>query len=268
MRLARALAVAVLLALVLGVVAQAQQQSKPAQFLQLTITTVRPSGVNDYEEFIKKANAARDKTTGSPAQLVYAVNLGGSPFTYYTITQWEKWADREKFPNFGQMMTKVYGQAEAARLQKMQRDAIVQLRTEVFAYDGSASLNPKVFDPPAAFINLQRTELQPGLAAAYASALAKLKNAEEKAGDKRTIIRRNAIQGEAFVRYQAVQMEKLSDRDAQNPNAADSMRKIYGDAEATQIQDTLNRAIKSRQQVFLAYRADLSKPKTTTSSSN
>src|ERR1700757_5313255 len=139
MRLARALAIAALLALVLGAVAQAQQQSKPAQFLQLTITTVRPSGVNDYEEFVKKANAARDKTPGSPAQGVYAVSLGGSPFTYYTVTQWDKWADREKFPNFGQMMTKVYGQAEAARLQKIQRDAIVQLRTEVYALDPNAS---------------------------------------------------------------------------------------------------------------------------------
>jgi len=41
MRLARALAIAVVLTLVWGVVAQAQQQNKPAQFLQLTITTVR-----------------------------------------------------------------------------------------------------------------------------------------------------------------------------------------------------------------------------------
>ena len=247
MRLTRALAIAVVLMLVWGVVAQAQQQNKPAQFLQLTITTVRGSAVNDYEEFVKKVNAARDKTPGSPAQVIYAVNLGGPAFTYYTVTQWEKWADRDKFPNFVQMLTKVYSEAETARLQKMQRDAIVQQRTEVFALDAIASLNPKVFDPPAAFINLQRTELQPELAGAYAAALAKLKNAEEKAGDKRTIIRRNAIQGASFVRYQAVQMAKQSDRDLQNPNAGDSMRKIYGDAEATQIQDILNRAIRNRQ---------------------
>src|ERR1700757_2339419 len=141
MRLARALAIAALLALVLGAVAQAQKQSKPAEFLQLTITTVRPSAVNDYEEFVKKANAARDKTPGSPRVLVYAVNLGGPGFTYYQLTEWEKWADREKFPNFGEMLTKVYGQAEAARLQKIQRDAIVQQRSEVFAFNANASLN-------------------------------------------------------------------------------------------------------------------------------
>jgi len=162
------------------------------------------------------------------------------------------------------MLRKVYGDAEAARLQKLQRDAIANQRTEVYAYDENASLNPKVSGTPPAFINLQRTVLEPGMAGAYAAALAKLKNAEEKAGDKRTIIRRNEIQGGAFVRYQAVLINKLSDRDVQNPNAGDSLRKIYGNAEATQVQETLNKAIRNRTQVFLAYRPDLSKQKPST----
>jgi hypothetical protein len=272
MRLARTLTIAVVLALVWSVEAQAQAQNKPAQFVQWTITTVRPSAINDYEDFVKKLNAARDKTPGSPRVLVYAVNLGGPAFTFYTITEWEKWADREKFPNGGQMLTKVYGQAEAARLQKLQRDSIVQQRSEVFAYNANASLNANRLPDPATsttgFLNLQRTELVPELAGAYGAALAKLKDAEEKAGDKRTIIRRNAIQGAGFVSYQAVVFSKLSDRDVQNPNAGDSLRKIYGNAEATQVQDILNRAIRNRQQIFLAYRADLSKPKATVSSSN
>ena len=131
----------VLVVLAWSLVAQTQTPNKPAQFLQLTITTVKPSAINDYEEFVKKLNAARDKTAGSPAVAVYAVNLGGPAFTFYTVTQWEKWADREKFPNGGQMLTKVYGEAETARLQKLQRDAIVNQRTEVYAYDADSSLH-------------------------------------------------------------------------------------------------------------------------------
>src|SRR5206468_12434659 len=88
----------VLVVLVWSLVAQTQAQNKPTQFLQLTITTVKPSAINDYEEFVKKLNAARDKTPGSPAVAGYAVNTGGPGFTFYTITEWEKWADREKFP--------------------------------------------------------------------------------------------------------------------------------------------------------------------------
>src|SRR5260370_7521557 len=98
MRLARALTIAVVLVLVWSVVAQAQAQNKPAQFVQLTITTVRPSAINDYEDFVKKLNAARDKTPGSPRVLVYAVNLGGPAFPFYTHTDREKWPDRETFP--------------------------------------------------------------------------------------------------------------------------------------------------------------------------
>ncbi len=262
--LAIAVVAVVVVVLAWSLVAQTQAQNKPSQFLQLTITTVKPSAINDYEEFVKKLNAARDKTPGSPAVAVYAVNLGGPAFTFYQVTQWEKWADREKFPNGGEMLRKVYGDAEAARLQKLQRDAVANQRTEVYAYDADASLNPRAVDPPAAFINLQRTVLEPGMAGAYAAALAKLKNAEEKAGDKRTIIRRNEIQGGAFVRYQAVIINKLSDRDVQNPNAGDSLRKIYGNAEATQVQETLNKAIRNRTQVFLAYRPDLSKRRAST----
>src|SRR6267142_2550327 len=116
--------------------------------------------------------------------------------------------------------------------------------------------------------NGQIEKNSPTVARCSQRSLAKLKNAEEKAGDKRTIIRRNSVQGAGFVSYQAVILPKLSDRDVQNPNAGDSLRKIYGNAEATQIQDILNRAIRNRQQIFLNYRADLSKPKPTVSSSN
>ena len=64
MRFARIMAIAVLCLLAFSVVAQAQAGNKPSQFVQLTITTIKPSAINDYEEFTKKVNAARDKTAG------------------------------------------------------------------------------------------------------------------------------------------------------------------------------------------------------------
>ena len=266
MRNLRTFAAGIFCVLAFSPLAQAQTQTKPVQFVQLTVTTIRPAAVADYEDFLKKLNAARDKTPGAPAVLTYAVNLGGPGFTYYAFTGFEKWADRDKFPNFGDMMTKVYGQAEATRLQKVQRDSVTQTGSEVFAYTADASLNPKNNDPPAAFMNLQRNELQPEMAAAYASAMTKIKTAQEKAGDKRTIIRRNSVQGLGFTNYAVTLIDKLSDRDVPNPNLGESLRKLYGDSEAAQIQDVANRGIRNRQQIFLNYRADLSHPKVTTSS--
>src|SRR5436309_12514290 len=113
----------VLVVLAWNLVGQGQAQNKPLQFMQVTVTTVKPSAINDYEEFVKKLNAARDKTPGSPAVSVYAVNLVCRLLLEKKITQWEKWADREKFPTGGQMLRKVYGDDEAPRLQKLQRDA-------------------------------------------------------------------------------------------------------------------------------------------------
>jgi len=122
MRFPGKLAIAVVLVLVFSVVAllvvQAQTPNKPAQFLQIQVTTVKATAVNDYEDFLKKLNAARDKTAGAPAALMYGVNLGGPAFTYYALTTFEKFADREKFPNGRAMLTKVYGEAEANRLLK------------------------------------------------------------------------------------------------------------------------------------------------------
>ena len=94
MRFLRALTIAVVLVLVCSVVAQAQGQNKPAQFLQIQVTTVKATAVTDYEDFLKKLNAARDKTPGAPAALTYGVNLGGPAFTYYVLTPFEKFADR------------------------------------------------------------------------------------------------------------------------------------------------------------------------------
>src|SRR5467141_594248 len=133
MRFPGKLAIAVVLVLVFSVVAllvvQAQTPNKPAQFLQIQVTTVKATAVNDYEDFLKKLNAARDKTAGAPAALMYGVNLGGPAFTYYALTTFEKFADREKFPNGRAMLTKVYGEAEANRLLKNEFDANTQRRT-------------------------------------------------------------------------------------------------------------------------------------------
>ena len=266
MRFLRALTIAVVLVLVCSVVAQAQGQNKPAQFLQIQVTTVKATAVTDYEDFLKKLNAARDKTPGAPAALTYGVNLGGPAFTYYVLTPFEKFADRERFPNGRDMLTKVYGQAEANRLLKNEFDAITQRRTEVFAYQADQSTNAKNFETPSAFLSLQRNELIPEMNGQYANLMRKTKMAQEKAGDTRTIIRRTNAYGTGFTSIAITHHAKLSDRDATNPNGGEALRKAFGDGEANQLQPIGDRSIRNRQTLFLNYRADLSHPKATASS--
>ena len=244
--------------------AQAQTPPKPAQFLQVATVTLRPAGVTDYEDAMKKINAARDKTPGAQRVLTYAVTLGGPRLTLIQITPFEKFADREKWPNGNDMLTKVYGAAEATRLVKTLRDAVANQRTEVFDYQADQSTNPGMYsETPSAFLHMQRTELAPELAGEYGNYQRKVKIAQEKAGDRRVIIRRQNTYGTGFTALAITRLEKLSDRDATTPNFAEAMRKAFGDAEAAQLQPLANHAVRARQTLLLTYRADLSHPKAT-----
>ena len=245
-------------------VARAQPPPQPAQFQQVTTITVRPGSVTDFEDVTKKINVARDKTSGAQRVLTYAVTLGGARLTFIQLTPFEKFGDREKWPNGNDMLTKVYGATEATRLVKALRDAVANQRNEVFGYQVDQSTNPTLYSAvPAAFLHFQRSELVPELAGEYASYQRKAKIAQEKAGDRRVIIRRTNTYGTGFTALAITRLEKLSDRDATNPNLADAMRKAFGDAEAAQLQPLANRAVRSRETLLLTYRADLSHPKAT-----
>ena len=259
MRFTRTLTFGVLWILVLSVVAQAQ--SKPPQYLQVITLTVKPGAVADYEEYRKKFNAAQAKTAGAAPSVTYAVTYGGPGFTYMTAVPFEKFADREGLPSNADVLTKAYGQAEANRILKSFREAIVQQRTEVFTYQPNSSLNPKGFDPPSAFISLARAELNPGMGADYAMYLTKLKIAQEKAKDPRTIIRRTSAYGTAGVWHNATLYTKLSERDATLPPLGDIVRQAFGENEANQLLDINRRAVRTTQLWLLTYRADLSRPK-------
>lgn len=242
---------------------RAQAPAKPDQFQQVTTITLRGAAVTDFEDFTKKLNAARDKTPGAQRVLTYAVNLGGPAFSLVQFTPFEKFADREKWPNALDMLTKVYGAAEAARMIKGLREAIANQRTDVFAYQAGQSTNPTNSEAPPAFLNYQRTDLVPEMAGEYGVLQEKIKIAQEKAGDKRAIIRRTNAYGTGFSVLAITRLSKLSDRDATNPNLGEAMRKEFGDGEAARLQSIGNKAVRARQTLLLAYRADLSHAKAT-----
>jgi hypothetical protein len=263
MRTARAVAAGVALVLALGLMAQAQNQ--PPQFIQGTTVTIKPGAVAEYEDYLKKVNAARAKTPGSPLVNVYSVTLGGPGFTYVISVPFGKWGDREGWPAIPDLLTKTYGQAEGNKILKAGREAIVSQETAVAAYLPNASTNPKVFDPPAAYVNLARIEIRPEMGQAYATYLDKLKIAQEKSKFPFTVVRRVTAQGVAGTYTFATFYAKLSDRDQPAPGGRGAgpaaMRDAFGEAEATQLMDIPRRAIQKQENWLLTYRADLSRPR-------
>jgi hypothetical protein len=267
MSVIRGLAVGIVLMASSSAVAQAQGQTKPEALIQVTTVNVKPAMIPEWEDFQKKLNAARNKTPGSPLVSTYALTVGGPAATYRIVSPFEKWADREKWPAVSDTLAKVYGQAEANRLLKTVREATEHQETEVFSYQANASINPKLFDPPAAIVSLVRSEIHPEMYAAYSEFLNKLKIAREKSKDPRTITIHSSIYGTAFTVLATTTYAKLSDRDIviTAGNMDDLIRNAFGETEGTRLIDIGARAVRNRQVSILTYRADLSRPKASNS---
>jgi antibiotic biosynthesis monooxygenase (ABM) superfamily enzyme len=267
MSIVHRLTIGLVLVLCFAAVVQAQGQTKPEAFIQVTTVNVKPAMIPDWEDFQKKLNAARNKIPGAPLVSTYVLTLGGPAATYRIISPFEKWANREEWPAVSDTLAKVYGQAEANRMLKTVREATEHQETEVFSYQANASINPKLFDPPAAIVSLVRTEIHPEMSAAYSEFLNKLKIAREKSKDPRTITIHNSIYGTAFTVLATTTYAKLGDRDIviTAGNMDDLIRNAFGETEGARLIDIGARAVRNRQVYILTYRADLSRPRATSS---
>lgn len=91
MRSPKPLALALPSLLVLPSVAVPQQ--KPARFIQVITTTVKPSAVTEYEDYVKKFIAGGNKV--GAAQYVYGhqVMMGGPGYTYQFVLPFHEWSE-------------------------------------------------------------------------------------------------------------------------------------------------------------------------------
>ncbi len=121
------------------------------------------------------------------------------------------------------------------------------------------STKPKVFDPPAAFVQLFVTDVEPALVPAWEGYLARLKAAQEKAPQAPTAIRRVAVEGAANTYVTAVPFPSSAERDSW-PSNLDVLREAYGEAEARALNETRLRCTRNARLVVINYRPDLSRP--------
>ena len=117
--------------------------AQPAAYVQVTTITVKPSGVSDFEDYVKKIVAGANKI-GAPQRVVaYQIGLGGPGFTYNFVIPFNKWEDMDSWPSIPQILTKAYGDAEGARILKSGRDAIEHTESAVFHTLKNLSTRPR-----------------------------------------------------------------------------------------------------------------------------
>ena len=242
------------LAIALPVIAQ----NEPTEFIQIITTTVRSNAVTEYEDYVKQIIAGANKIGAPQRVVVYQVGLGGPSFTYNIVLPFNKWEDMDSWPSIAQTLTKAYGDAEGARILKSGRDAIEHSESAVFQNLRNLSTRPRLNDPPAPFIMVVRTEIDPTMRVPYENYLSKLKAAQEKEPGNRTVNRSVSVLGSGVTYLGANFFSKYADRD--NWTAVpDLMRKTYGDAEGQKLSEGSLRAVRKRDIFIQSFRPDLSR---------
>ncbi len=235
------------------------QPGQPAEFLQVITTTVRPGAVSEYEDFVKKIVAGANKLGAPQRWSAYGVSVGGPGFTYTVALPYSKWGELDAWIPVAQILSKAYGEAEGGRILRAGRASIERSETAVYRLLPDLSTKPKVFDPPAAFVQLFVTDVEPAMVPAWEGYLARLKAAQEKSPQAPTAIRRVAVQGAANTYVTAVPFNSYAERDGW-PSNLDVLREAYGEAEARALNETRLRCTRNARLVVINYRPDLSRP--------
>jgi hypothetical protein len=255
-------ALALCLQLGVGLASPAATQTSPAQpteFIQVITATVRAGAVTEYEDFIKKITAGANKIGAPQRWFVSHVSIGGPSLTYSIVLPFSKWSELDGWMTVPQMLLKAYGEAEGTKILKAGRAATERTETAVYRLLPDLSTRPKVFDPPARFVHLVVTEVEPAMVPAWESYLARLKAAQERSPQAPTAVRRVAVLGASNTYVTAVPFNKFADRDAWPANLA-ILSEAYGEAEARSLNDTRLRSTRNARQLVLTYRPDLSRP--------
>jgi hypothetical protein len=251
------IALGVALSLVLGTAVWSQTSS--TGLTQMVTTTVKASAVGDYEDYLKKLAAARDKIgLRAPARsTVYTYRMGGPSFTYLIVSPFANWAEIDSWVPPGEVLTKAYGELEGGKVIKMMRAAVESQTIEVMRVSPELSRNLAAAPPPYAFAVLNRIELQPGTGQSYNMALTKIKAATEKAGNFPPQLVATIVHGATPTYIQVTPFTKWADRDA-TTNITEALDKMYGENERRAILETPGKLTKSRQSFVIMQRADLS----------
>jgi hypothetical protein len=250
------IAIGVVLSLVVATAAWSQT---PPGLTQIVTTTVKASAVGDYEDYLKKVAAARDKIgLRAPARsTVYTYRMGGPSFTYLIVSPFANWAEIDSWTPPAEILTKAYGEAEGGKILKMMRSAVESQKIEVLRVSSDLSRNLASAPPPYRFAVLNRVELLPGMGQSYNAALSKIKAATEKSGGFPPQLVATIVHGETPTYIQVTPFTKWADRDAA-PNFNEAMDKMYGESERRAIMETLGKATKNRESFVIAQRTDLS----------
>ena len=256
MRIAETLALGLTCAL--AAAESAQAQSQPRQYVQLLTVHARPEGALEYEAFAKKVMAAAEKIGQNQRVLVYQVTAGGPGYTYMILSYFDKWAETDELPSKPEILVKALGEVEGAKAIRAGRASIESTEMAVYRLLPDLSTKPKAYDPPPAYLQVIRNEVEPAMTRQWERVMARYKAAAEQVPEAPTAIRRVSVEGPSNVYVTSMPYSKGAERDAWPP-FMDVLKKAYGDEEARSLDASRAACIKRSEAFIMRFRPDLSR---------
>lgn len=245
-------------ACVLGLfVPVAAQAPSPAQYVTVVTIQVKPAAVPDFEDYLKKVQAAGLKIGLKARADTYQVIQGGSPFQYDIVSGFATLEDLGAVPPVAVQLTRAHGETEAGKIMRAGRATIESVEFTTLQYQADLSTKPRL--PVASpFFQLVQVTIDPQMAPAYTDYLRKVKAAGDSFAEAPTTLRHTNAFGPSFVYLSAQPFNTWADR-AKWAGPVQPLAAAFGEAESARLQDINRRATRSRTIWIVAHRPELSR---------
>lgn len=253
MKILKSMIVVTLLVLVLAPVASAQ-----TRFAQIYEITVKPGQGETFQRFAKAMIEASNKASSPVTWNMFQVAFGKSGQTYRVVIPFEKWGDRDGWPQ-EDVLVKAFGEEKAREIWGWNAASVENVATSVWEYleDGSSNLQPD--SGMAKFYDVTIREVKRGREDEYRAMQRKWKKAYEAEGKPsvyRSVLRYGGTPDVTFLRAQA--FDKWSEQDEQDNIGI--IQKHLGEEEWLIIRDTMQEILVRVEHFVSAHRPDLSRP--------
>jgi antibiotic biosynthesis monooxygenase (ABM) superfamily enzyme len=105
----------------------------PPAFVHLFVTEVEPAMVPTWEKFLGQIKAAQEKSPQAPTAIRRVAVLGASN-TYVTAVPFNKFAERDSWPRYPDVLRDAYGETEARSIDETRLRATRNARQLVLTY--------------------------------------------------------------------------------------------------------------------------------------
>lgn len=253
--------------LLLMVVVSLVAMPAAAQFQQLIEVQVKPGHEIAYENFIKKIAEAADKTGSPMSWSTFQVAVGKPLGTYRIGLQFADWGERDSWQAGRQVLEEAFGEKEGSTIFTEGSSHARSSSTRIWQVVDDGTANPQTGTKASPFYDVTIAYVKPEMVAEYRGLLRRFKSAYENADAKpsvtRWVLRFGEGQRQTFRRTRP--FDSWSERDGWN--AGDLITAQFG-ADAPLLFERLTSAVWKSEHFVSAYRPDLSRTATSSTSND